>query len=153
MKIVLATFVLCTASLAAGCQKPAPPAPPPPNPVIGEWACAIRGDKSKAKFNAVYAADGVLTAKMTIDGASEGKELAARLDVTGSWAGNGQVFSQTLDTFTVHSSTRNGDRASDGAAVSLANGLRIEGQDLAIEKLDDTDFVYVTKGGTVSCKR
>ena len=153
MKIVLAALLLCTASLAAGCEKPPPPAPPPPNPVIGEWTCTIRGDKANAKFNAVYAADGALAAKMTISSTSGGKALAARLDGTGSWEGSGQVFTQRLDAFTVHSSTSNGDRASDGAAKSLAYGLRIEGQDLVIEKLDDTDFVYVTKGGTVSCKR
>jgi len=154
MKIVLAALVLGPLLLASGCmQKAPPPPPPPPNPVIGEWGCAIRGDKARAKFNAVYAADGVLTTKMTINASSEGKELAARLDVTGSWEGSGQIFSQTLDTFTVHSSTSNGDHASDGAAKSLANRLGIEGQDLVIEKLDDADFVYVTKGGTVSCKR
>lgn len=152
MKIALAALVLCPALLAAGCkEKPLPP--PPPNPVIGEWACTIRGDKARAKFDAMFAADGVLTLKMSINATSEGKELAAKLDAAGTWAGNGQAFTQRLDTFTVHSSTSNGDNASDSAAKSLANSLGIEGQDMAIEKLDDADFVYVTKGGTVSCKR
>ncbi|MDP3738295.1 MAG: hypothetical protein Q8R02_12950 [Hyphomonadaceae bacterium] len=152
MKIALAALVLCPALLAAGCKKKPLP-PPPPNPVIGEWACTIRSDKAKAKFDAAFAENGALTVKMSISATSEGKELAARLDATGSWAGNSQAFTQRLDNFTVHSSTSNGDGASDSAAKSLANRLQIEGQDLAIEKLDDTDFVYVTKGGTVSCKR
>lgn len=152
MKIVLTALVVCPLLLAAGCkEKPVPP--PPPHPAIGEWACAIKSDKARARFDAAFSENGALALKMTINATSEGKELVAKLDVAGSWAGHPQAFTQRLDTFTVHSSTSNGDHASDAAAKALANGLRIEGEDLVIEKLDDTDFVYATPGGTVTCKR
>ena len=152
MKIALAALVLCPILLASGCkEKPAPP--PPPNPIIGAWACTATADKTTAKINTTFAADGTLTARISIKATLEGKQLVGKLDAAGSWGGSGNLFSQNLGAMTVLSSTSNGDQSTKGAATSLVRSLGLEAQDMVVEQLDETDFVYVTRAATVTCKR
>lgn len=152
MKIALAALVLCPILMASGCkEKPAPP--PPPNPIIGAWACTATADKTAAKINTTFAADGTLTAKISVKATLEGKQIFGKLEATGGWGGSGNLFSQDLGAMTVLTSTSNGDQSTKGAATSLVRSLGLDAQEMVVEKLDETDFVYVTRATTVNCKR
>lgn len=151
MKIALAALVLCPALLAVGCKQKPPP-PPPANPIIGEWACTTPTDKAKAKIGAVFTADGKSTVDITLTANAGGKRVAGKLSTTGKWSQKGQTFTLTLGDFAVAYATTNGEKSSDGTVNSLARSL-LQGKDLAIETLNETEFAYTTKAGTVTCTR
>jgi hypothetical protein len=150
MRIVLA--VLAAALLAAGCQKKPPP-PPPPNPVIGTWACTTTVDKATAKIDVTFAANGTLTTKMTITASMEGKRALAKLEAGGKWSSSLKGMTQSLRDIKVLASTLNGDKTDEGAASALVRTLSLDGRDMPITGLGESDLVYQTKAGVVTCKR
>ncbi len=152
MKIALAVLALCPALVATGCKKKPPP-PPPPSAIIGEWACAIKTDKANAKIGVVFAADGNSTTRIALNANVEGKRVLGKLSAAGKWRQTGDMFSQSMDKMVVSVSTTNGLPTPESGATMLARSLALEGDRHAIEVLNETEFDYATKAGTVRCLR
>jgi hypothetical protein len=153
MKIALAALILCPALLAAGCQQKKAEAATAPNPILGEWACALTTDSAKVKFVAVFAADKKSTIDVTLNASAAGKRIAGKLSGTGKWSQKGKTLALTFGDFKVAYATTNGEKSSDNSVTSLVRDLGIEGKELAIETLSDTELAYAAKAGTVSCTR